>query len=372
MKKYGAAAMDDEAMWRAVDERDARRDGCFVYGVRTTGVYCRPSCPSRRPLRRNVVFFADAQAAEQAGFRACLRCRPNTGGSIDERCAAVCRHIEAHLEDPGALALDRLAALVGQSPAHFQRSFTRAVGVSPREYATAARRRVLRSALRDAPSVTDAIYRAGYGASSRVYEDVASYLGMTPSMFRRHGAGLTIGYGIAATPWGRLLLAATDRGVCFVALGDEDECLVDELRIEFRRASIEPLPPARREEFDAWVRALVDHLSGTEPRVRLPLDVCGTAFQQRVWRALCAIPRGATMTYTQLAEGLGAPTAARAVARACATNPAALAIPCHRVIRGDGSLAGYRWGIERKRALLDLEQTADGPDSPPTSTSNKA
>lgn len=364
--------LDEATMWRAVIERDARCDGRFVYAVQTTGVYCRPSCPSRRPLRRNALFFPDVESAQDAGFRACQRCRPGEARASDERFVAVCRHIEDHLEEPDALSLDRLASMLGLSAGHFQRVFTRALGVSPREYANAARRRLLRGQLRAAASVTDAIYRAGFGGASRVYEDVASYLGMTPRSYRRHGAGQSIGYAIASTRWGRLLMAATDRGVCFVALGDDDQALADELKVEFRRARIAPMDDAVRTEFDAWVAAIVDHLEGNEPRVRLPLDVQGTAFQFRVWKALCEIPRGTTTTYARLAEFLGDPKATRAVARACATNPVALVVPCHRVLRGDGSLAGYRWGLERKRTLIEVEQTTLHGASSPRHKRNKA
>lgn len=343
--------------WKAVEDRAADADGTFVYGVQTTGVYCRPSCPSRRPLRTNVLFFDDAEAAEAAGFRACQRCHPRGSSPAAKRLALVCRHIEEHLDEPGELTLARLSAVAGASPTHLQRTFVAALGLSPRDWANAARRRRLRGELRTAPSVTDAIYRAGFGAPSRVYECAGDHLGMTPRAFRRHGHGESITYALATTRWGRLLVAATDRGVCFLALGEDDAVLVDELKVEFRRANIAAIDPRRRPLFDAWTAALVAYLDGTEPRLDLPLDIKGTAFQCRVWQALLEIPRGTTTTYTRLAVALGQPSAVRAVARACATNPLALAIPCHRVLREDGSLAGYRWGIERKRALLELERS---------------
>lgn len=345
--------LSDEHRWRAVLARDARCDAQFVFAVRSTGIYCRPSCPSRRPDRRHVVFYPRPELAEQNGFRPCRRCRPRE--AAEQRAALIekiSRYIQAHADEP--LRLGALAAAAGMSPHHFQRVFRRALGVSPRQFADALRLRRLKSHLRKGADVTTSLYEAGYGSSSRLYERSDAQLGMTPATYRRGGAGMIIGYTIADSSLGRLLVAATDRGVSAVYLGAADAPLKRALRDEYPSAEIHP---AGR-ELARWVGALLRHLEGQQPRLDLPLDLRATAFQQSVWQELRKIPYGATRTYSQIARSLGNPKATRAVARACATNPVSIVVPCHRVVREDGTLAGYRWGVERKRALLDRERAA--------------
>ncbi len=340
--------------WQAVATRDAALDGAFVYAVASTGVFCRPSCPSRRPRRDRVRFFDDAPAAVAAGFRACLRCRPEAAAVADpERriVEAVCKALaEAEEAIP---TLDALAAAVGVSPHHLQRVFTRATGLSPRRYAEAQRRQRFTAGLRQGVPVTAALYDAGYGSSSRLYEKADAHLGMTPASYAKGGAGATMAFSLADSPLGRLLVAATERGVCAVCLGDADDALETELRRDFPAAEI------RRDDgaLGAHLAAVLDHLAGRLARLDLPLDVRATAFQWQVWRALAAIPRGQTRSYGAIAADLGRPAAARAVGRACGLNPVALVIPCHRAVGGDGTLTGYRWGVERKRRLLDLEKS---------------
>ncbi|HEY7159270.1 MAG TPA: bifunctional DNA-binding transcriptional regulator/O6-methylguanine-DNA methyltransferase Ada [Gemmataceae bacterium] len=344
---------DEERCWQAVAERDAAWDGRFVYAVRSTGVYCRPSCPSRRPRRRQVVFYPVPEAAEQCGYRPCRRCRPRQTAATDPHVEIVrgtCRYIETHLE--GALTLDALGQQARLSPFHLQRIFKRIVGITPRQYADACRLGVLKSRLKERRTVTMAMMEAGYGSSSRLYERASSQLGMTPATYQRGGRAVLVRYTVAACPLGRLLLAGTERGICAVYLGDGDAKLEAELSREFPAAEL------RRDDdgLSAWVSELVDHLRGQQPHLDLPLDVRATAFQWRVWQELQAIPYGSTRSYSEIARALGQPTAARAVARACATNPVSVVIPCHRVVREDGDLGGYRWGLERKQALLDHEK----------------
>ena len=345
--------MDEERYWQAILSREARFDGAFVYAVRSTGVYCRPGCPSRRPRRDQVLFFARPAAAEQAGFRACRRCRPAgnaTSEARDDLVQRACQIIDAAADQPPTLV--ELGQRIGVSPYHLQRTFKQAMGITPRQYADARRLDRLKARLKGGDSVTTALYEAGYGSSSRLYEQAPEQLGMTPATYGRGGAGATIAYASAATPLGRLLVAATTRGICFVSLGDDDTATEQSLRAEFPAAEL------RRDDdvLGAWVAAIARHLGGTETRLDLPLDVRATAFQRRVWEALRAIPYGETRTYGQIAQELGQPTAARAVARACATNPVALVVPCHRVVGEGGDLRGYRWGVERKRSLLDQER----------------
>ncbi len=345
--------LDEDTCWQAVLARDAAADGRFVYAVRSTGVFCRPSCPAPRPRRPGVTFFPVPEAAAQAGFRPCRRCRPHEFAAAPpqvELVRRVCRHIEAHLET--TLTLAALGDELRLSPAHLQRTFKRVTGVTPRQYADACRLNRLKSGLKTQRTVTMAMFEAGYGSSSRLYERAAGQLGMTPATYRRGGRGVRIGYTIVDSPLGRLLLAATERGVCAVCLDDDDAFLQEVLREEFPEADIAHDDAALR----PWVTELLAHLEGQRPHLQLPLDVQATAFQWRVWQELCKIPAGSTRTYTEVAAALGQPTAARAVARACATNPVALIVPCHRVIREDGDLAGYRWGLERKRQLLDAEK----------------
>jgi AraC family transcriptional regulator of adaptative response/methylated-DNA-[protein]-cysteine methyltransferase len=337
----------------ALSRRDPAFDGAFVYAVTTTGVYCRPTCKSRRPLERNVRFFADTAAARAAGFRACKRCRPDDAGydPQPEWLALACRLLDEAEEAP---TLDELAGKVGVSRAHLQRSFTRLIGVSPRRYAATLRERRLRTALRSGATVSAATYESGFGSSSRVYEAAASTIGMTPARYRRGASGTTIAYGIVASALGPVLVAATDRGICHVALGDDEAALEGGLRTSFPEATLERAD----DRVESATSALVRYLAARGPWPQLPLDVRATAFQARVWEALTHIAPGATTTYGELARALGDPHATRAVARACATNPVALLIPCHRVIAKNGDMRGYRWGVERKSRLLDLERNA--------------
>jgi AraC family transcriptional regulator of adaptative response/methylated-DNA-[protein]-cysteine methyltransferase len=337
----------------AVASRDAQSDGAFVYGVRSTGVYCRPSCPSRRPDAKHVLLFSVPEEAERAGFRACLRCHPRRErrDAQAEMIQRVCREIETSEE--GRASLGRLAALTGLSAAHLQRTFRKALGISPRQYSDAIRAARLKSNLRKETDVTTALYEAGYGSASRLYEQSNAQLGMTPATYGRGGRGMNIAYTIADSALGRVLVAATNRGISAVSLGEDDARLTAALREEYPHAEI------RRSsgEHSEWVRAIVRHLAGLNPQLDLPTDVMATAFQRRVWEALRTIPTGATRTYSEMARELGHPKATRAVARACATNPAAIVVPCHRVVRKDGSLGGYRWGLKRKEQLLRQESS---------------
>ncbi|WP_321796559.1 bifunctional DNA-binding transcriptional regulator/O6-methylguanine-DNA methyltransferase Ada [Caballeronia sp. J97] len=340
----------DENRWQAVVDRDERADGAFFFAVRTTGVFCRPSCASRAPRRENVEFFQTTDAAEAAGYRACKRCQPT---SLPRELAIVERACKVLDADPQQrMTLAQLSDAVHVSPFHLQRLFSRIVGISPRQYQAAQRAGVLRDALQRGRDVTRATHDAGFGSPSRMYEAVPAELGMTPSAYRRRGAGLTVRYATAATPLGTVLVAATDKGVCKIAFGDDAHTLVDELAADFAQAErIEDA--AKLEPFVAQIRA---YLQGTRERFDLPLDIGATAFQRRVWDALRRIPYGQTRSYTDIAESLGSPRAVRAVANACASNPVALAIPCHRVIGKDGAIAGYRWGKPRKETLLDTER----------------
>ena len=348
-------AHTDAARWKAVVARDASQDGAFVFAVRTTGVYCKPSCASRRALRENVSFFADPESAEAAGFRACKRCEPRATESATSRVIARARaYLEAHAEEKPTL--DVLATEVGMSASHLQRTFKREVGVSPRKYAAALRADRLKAHLRAGSTVSRATYDAGYGASSRAYEAATEQLGMTPGAYRRGGRGVAIRYVIAATSLGRVLVAATGRGVCAVTLGDDDASLEEALRLEYPQSS---RTRVRGAGVDArlleWVRAVSAYIEGSAQQIAVPLDVDGTPFQQRVWQALQSIPYGETRSYTQVAQAIRSPSAVRAVASACARNRVSLVIPCHRVVRGTGALGGYRWGLERKERLLERE-----------------
>lgn len=350
--------LDNETCWNAIQNRDATKDGEFVYGVVTTGVYCKPSCAARKALRRNVRFYATPADAERDGLRACRRCKPDqtaVQGTIDVRIRKACELIARHADEP--LSLKRIAAAVAMSPFHFQRSFKAAVGLTPKEFHDAERVRRLKAGLKSGRSVTDAIYDAGFGSSSRVYERVDTRLGMTPQQYRQGGRGLEISYAASKTPLGHLMIGATDRGICFIQFGDSENVLKDQLAAEYPAATRAPMPATRAKEFDAWMRALGSWMEGQTTSLDLPLDVRGTAFQMRVWRYLQTIPYGEVQSYAEVARGIGQPTAARAVAQACANNTIALAIPCHRVIRGDGALGGYRWGLARKRTLIDRERS---------------
>lgn len=342
----------DEERWQAVQDRDSRRDGEFVFAVSSTGIYCRPSCPARRPNRNNVRFFGGPAAAERAGFRACRRCRPraekNAQEALVERATA---WLDGHLEERVTLA--RLAAALGVSPGHVQRTFTRVMGVSPRAYAAERRLAAAKATMRAGADVTSAIHAAGYGSSSRFYDQARTRLGMTPSSYRKGGAGVVIGYATGNSPSGRVLVAETERGICAVSIGNDDDALSAALAAEFPKATIRRDDAARPS-----LEAILDHLRDGKPILTLPLDVAGTPFQRQVWQALREIPVGEQRTYGEMAESIGKPGAARAVASACAANPAALVIPCHRVVRGDGQTGGYRWGSERKKELLAAERQA--------------
>ncbi|HXJ16145.1 MAG TPA: bifunctional DNA-binding transcriptional regulator/O6-methylguanine-DNA methyltransferase Ada [Candidatus Polarisedimenticolia bacterium] len=360
------------SFWRAVASRDRRADGAFVYAVRSTGIYCRPSCPSRKPSREQVVFFRLPEAAEQQGFRPCRRCRPHTVPSGDPRVEAVarvCREIDARtLADPAAdagaetpLTLAVLGRSAGMSPHQLQRAFRRVMGITPRQYADTQRMRRLKSRLKKGDNVTTALYDAGYGSASRLYERAPVHLGMTPATYGRGGAGMRIRYAIVNSPLGRLLVGATDHGISAVYLGESETGLRAALRNEYPNAellydSAGGTHPAAG--LGRWVARILAHLRGQEPHLDLPTDVQATAFQRRVWEELRRIPYGATKTYSEVARAIGRPAAVRAVARACATNPVSVVVPCHRVVREGGGLAGYRWGIDRKRALLEKEAAA--------------
>jgi AraC family transcriptional regulator, regulatory protein of adaptative response / methylated-DNA-[protein]-cysteine methyltransferase len=342
--------LNDLARWRAVLARDRSADGLFVYAVRSTGVYCRPSCPSRRPHRDRVEFFDQPGEARQAGFRACRRCAPDA--SANDPWIEKIRRATVYLSNvEGHPSLDRLASRLGGSPYHFHRNFKRIVGLTPREYADACRLQAVKDRLHRGMDVTCAMLEAGYGSSSRFYERAAPRLGMSPSSYRSGATGQSISYAIVDSALGNILVAATDRGICSVAMGASDEELTGSLKAEFPRAAIKRDAGA----LSSWTSAIVSHLEGRRPHLELPLDIQATAFQWQVWQALAAIPYGETRTYSEIAREIGRPSAARAVARACAANPVALAIPCHRVLPASGGAGGYRWGAKRKQELLRRE-----------------
>jgi len=339
----------NEHHWQQVMARDARQDGRFVFAVRTTGIYCRPSCPSRRPRRDSVEFFPDPREAERAGYRACLRCKPT---EISAQAQYVLRARQLLDNAEGVMTLAALSKRVGLSPFHLQRLFKRATGLSPREYQSARRMQHVKTELRKGGDVTTALYDAGFSSPSRLYEKSDQQLGMTPGAYRRGGAGATIMFAIAPTPLGRMLVAATERGLCAVRFGESATELERGLHNEFHAATVQRDHAAMRR----YIEPLLASLRGNKTTIDLPLDVRATAFQQKVWETLQRIPRGETRSYTEIACAIGEPKAVRAVARACASNPVALAVPCHRVVRSDGNLAGYRWGIERKKKLLEGER----------------
>lgn len=349
------APLDERRMWEALIARNAAYDGHFYYGVLSTGIFCKPSCPSRPPLRQNVRFFQTTQAALAAGLRPCKRCRPTEPADTgQESFAAICRHIAAHSDE--TLPLEELAAMAGLSPSHFQRRFKAAVGLSPKQYQESCRFDRLKADLKAGQDVTSAVYAAGFGSGSRLYEKLDTRLGMTPKQYRSGGAGLSISYASGETVAGRLMMAATDRGLCFVQFGESDEALLAQLGREYPQATLQPMDAAGREQLAAWMAALNAHLRGERQALDLPLDIQGTAFQRKVWNYLQTIPYGEVQSYAEVAAGIGQPKAARAVASACASNKIALLIPCHRVIRGSGELGGYRWGLDLKRSLLDQER----------------
>jgi AraC family transcriptional regulator of adaptative response/methylated-DNA-[protein]-cysteine methyltransferase len=342
---------NQDLRWQAVLARDASEDGKFVFAVSSTGVYCRPSCAAKRPRRANVTFFAQPDQAEKAGYRACLRCRPRAiaGHGATETVKGICRYIEQHLDEP--LTLARLGSEFHQSPFHLQRTFKSILGITPRAYADSCRMNQLKGNLRAGHSVTRSMYDAGYSSSSRLYERTASQLGMTPDKYRRGAIAAPIRYTFADSPLGRMLIAATDKGICAIQFADSDDELEQGLRHEF------PFAIRRRDDkaMRGWKEDLLRQMRGQRLNTALPLDIQATAFQRRVWTHLQTIPFGTTRSYAAVAKAIGQPTAMRAVARACATNPVAVAIPCHRVVSKNGDAGGYRWGMERKKALLELE-----------------
>jgi AraC family transcriptional regulator, regulatory protein of adaptative response / methylated-DNA-[protein]-cysteine methyltransferase len=339
--------------WAAICQRQASADGTFWYGVKTTGIYCRPTCASRQPKPANVVYFDSCRAAEAAGFRPCKRCQPQTDSPQQQQTAAIaaiCQRIEQSATD---LTLAEMAAIVGLSPAHFQRLFKRIVGVTPKAYTIAQRQQRVRTELQEGTSVTQAIYDAGFATSSRFYEQSAQILGMTPTNYQRGAKGIAMQFAVQPTSLGWVLVAATAQGICAISLDDSAEALTLQLQQQFPGAQIVPSD----DRFADWVAQVVALIEAPQQGLSLPLDIQGTAFQHRVWQALQTIPPGATLSYSAVAQQIGQPQAVRAVARACASNKLAVAIPCHRVVGSDGALKGYRWGSDRKRILLDREST---------------
>jgi AraC family transcriptional regulator of adaptative response/methylated-DNA-[protein]-cysteine methyltransferase len=345
--------VQEDVYWQSVLAKDAAFNGIFVYGVRSTGIYCKPTCPSRRPRREQVAFFASSTEAETNGFRACLRCKPQESVAIDPRVEMVLRVCQAiESQEEGVVSLDALGAELGLSPHHLQRTFKSVTGITPRQYGAAHRLKQFKSRIKEGEDVTTAMYDAGFGSSSRLYEKASERLGMTPATYRRRGKGMNINYTTVESHLGRLLVAATERGVCSVQFGERDEELEAALHAEYQSASI------RRDatHLSGLIEELLRHLDGSQPDLALPLDLQATAFQLRVWDELRRIPYGTTVSYGQVAAAIGQPTATRAVASACARNPVALVTPCHRVIRESGEPGGYRWGLKRKEKLLELEK----------------
>jgi AraC family transcriptional regulator of adaptative response/methylated-DNA-[protein]-cysteine methyltransferase len=359
------ALPDSDRLWAAVQSRDRALDGAFVYAVRSTGIYCRPTCPSRRPRQAQVRYFADTREAQAAGFRACLRCLPDESGTDAWIVQQACDYLDSYTVNNDFLpSLADLTEALDIDEARLRRLFRRETGLTPNQYARARRFERFKSLLRKGAKVSDAIYDAGYGSSSRVYEDASGQLGMTPASYRKGGAGAVIRYVVTPSALGGLLLAGTAQGVCSIKLGDDTATLEAELRQEFPAAEIRRVSldddPAETNNLHGWTASALAYLDGSSTDIDLPLDLRATLFQWRVWRLLQAIPTGETRTYQQMAADLDHPKASRAVGRACATNPVAPVIPCHRAVRKDGGLAGYRWGLERKEALLEMERRQAG------------
>lgn len=347
------AVMNNPELWQAVLARDSSRDGSFVFAVRSTGIYCRPSCPARRPKREQVKFFAVPEAAEQAGFRACKRCQPRRARVNDpqiELVRRICHIIDEH--DEQTTTLERLSSITGVNAQHLQRTFKELMGITPRQYAESQKLERFKAGVKKGSSVTHAMYDAGYGSSRALYEKSSSQLGMTPATYGKGGKGMRIVFTIADSRLGRLLVAATERGVCSVTLGGSDAELTRALFAEYPNASIDSKDTSIAPSLNLWLQRVLDSLNGQTRRIDLPMDVQATAFQIRVWEELRRIPYGSTRSYQEIAKAIGEPSAVRAVARACASNRLALVIPCHRVIREDKSPSGYRWGLERKSKLL--------------------
>jgi AraC family transcriptional regulator of adaptative response/methylated-DNA-[protein]-cysteine methyltransferase len=353
--------MNETTAWESVLHRDPSADARFLYGVTTTGIYCRPSCPSRRPRRDNVAFFSSAEAAERAGFRACRRCRPNREKSPNAAIERARSYIDTHINDLGdeRITLEVLGRESGLSPYHLQRTFKSVVGLSPAQYVRARRSERLKGELKRGETVSRATFGAGYGSSSRVYDDADSRLGMTPATYRRGGAGAQIEYVISTTSLGVLLVGATERGICAVTLGDDAPSLEAALEREYPAATRAHVTDASS-ALSSWVTQIVAAVEGGQATAGLPIDVDASAFQWKVWHELQKIPFGETRSYGDIARAIGSPRAVRAVASACASNRVAVVIPCHRVLRQTGSLGGYRWGVERKRRLLAKERASSG------------
>jgi len=347
--------LTDEEKWRAILDRDSRFDGAFVTGVRSTGIYCKPSCPSKHPKRDHVVFFSGPDEAELSGFRACLRCRPADFGLSPrtELISRVCKYIDTHLDKK--LSLSTLGTDAGISPYHLQRTFKRVLGISPREYTEARRLEKVKDSLRKGQTVTNALYNAGFTSKARLYENRSNHFGMNPGTLRRGGEGEQIHYGTFNSPIGRILIGFTPRGLCALYMGNSDSEVEKLLMDDF------PMVQCYRNDgaIQPWTEEFMRYFSGEPSSLDLPLDIQATAFQRKVWDRIQSIPYGETKSYSSIAKEIGQPTATRAVARACATNPVALVIPCHRVIGKDGSLTGYGWGMKRKQALLALEQKSN-------------
>lgn len=338
--------------WQAALQRDPRAEGKFVFAVRSTHIYCRPTCPARRPLRQNAIFFRTMQEAEKNGYRACRRCKPKEqleALSLVKQAA----NLLGNAGEEEAVRLDSVAAHLHVSPAKLRRAFHCMTGLAPREFAHAARLEKFKKMLREGVAISEALYACGYGSPSRVYEKTNAQLGMTPASYRKGGAAMKIAYTVAGSSLGMVLVAGTERGISAVYLGDDERMLVSALQKEYPRAEISRSATAN----EPWLKEILSRVEGRAPSRDLPLDVQATAFQRRVWQELQKIPLGTTRTYTQVARALGKPNSVRAVARACATNPASIVVPCHRVIRADGELAGYRWGLQRKEKLLQREAT---------------
>lgn len=344
----------DEQMYAAVANRDATFDGQFYYGVVTTGVYCRPSCGARLARRENVRFFADSESASRAGFRACKKCHPDNALQDIEALVNIARYIQEHADD--RLTLAGLSKRVNLSPARFQKRFKAAFSVSPKEYQDAARMDRLKLALKEGEDVTGAIYAAGFGSPSRVYGQTVRSMGMTPGAYRAGGAGEKIYYAYRNSVLGPLLMAATGRGVCFAQFGESRRSLIEQLQREFPEAKLVRSPGQEGADLDRWIEALDEYLGRNAPRPDLPLDLRGTAFQLKVWRFLLGLAEGDVVSYGELANEIGKPAAVRAAASACGANRVGVLVPCHRVLRGNGELGGYRWGVDRKRTLLDMER----------------
>ena len=347
--------------WQSVVNREVSQDGNFYYGVLTTGIYCSPSCAARTPLRKNVRFYTTQEDAQKDGLRSCKRCLPDIDyDTLNNLMHDICRYIEVHYQQK--LTLELLAEQAGMSAGHFQRTFKRAIGMSPKKYQEACRIKWFKSNLKSDKSITESIQESGYKSSSRIYEKLDTHIGMTPSSYRKGGVNELISYASEQTSLGRVMIGATDRGICFLQFDDSEKKLLEQLKLEYPKADHRPMPIESQPIFEQWILLLNQFLTGQKGRLELPMDIRGTAFQCMVWEYLTTIPSGNLKSYADVAKGISKPKAVRAIASVCGSNKIAIAIPCHRVIRGDGGLGGFKWGLERKRTLIDLERrvlTAD-------------